>query len=154
MSPFPLSPARMKQSWLVCPDITLSSGIPEARLKYYIKGEPVAMLAERVEYLDANAILLTASLRDYNRKTILQHYASLDQFIHSWQAAERKAAIIAKLATERLFLDLLLEEIGTLMAGGVDHAAYGSRSGRHARPRPCRRSTWRAGEEAMGICSP
>lgn len=37
---------------------------------------------------------------------------------------------------------------------GVDHAEYGSRAGRRARPRPCRRSAWRAGEKAMGISSP
>ena len=94
------------------PDITLSSGIAEAPLKYYIKGEPVTVLAERVEYLDANGVLVTESLRDYSRKTIRQHYASLDQFLHSWQAAERKEAIIAELAAEGLLLDPLLEEIG------------------------------------------
>ena len=50
--------------------------------------------------------------RDYSRKTIRQHYASLDQFLHSWQTSERKEAIIAELAAEGLFLDPLLEEIG------------------------------------------
>jgi hypothetical protein len=112
------------------------------------------MLAERVEYLDANGILVTESLRDYSRQTMRQHYASLDQFLHSWQAAERKEASIVKRATEELLLDLLLEERGAPVAGGVDHATYGSRAGRRTRPRPCRRSTWRAGEEAMGISSP
>jgi type I restriction enzyme R subunit len=66
------------------PDITPSPGIAEAPLKYYIKGGPVTVLAERVEYLDENGNLVTESLRDYSRKTIRQHYASLDQFLHSW----------------------------------------------------------------------
>ena len=94
------------------PDITLPPGIVEAPLKYYVKGEPVTVLAERVEYLDENGNLVTESLRDYSRKTIRRHYASLDQFLHSWQAAERKEAIITELAAEGLFLDPLLEEIG------------------------------------------
>ena len=86
------------------PDIILSPGIAEASLKYYIKDEPVTVLAERVEYLDENGNLLTESLRDYSRMTIRRHYASLDQFLHRWQATERKEAIIAKLAIEGLFL--------------------------------------------------
>ena len=94
------------------PDITLPPGIAEAPVKYYIKGEPVTVLAERVEYLDENGNLVTESLRDYSRKTIRRHYASLDQFLHRWQAAERKEAIIAELAEEGLLLDPLLEEVG------------------------------------------
>jgi type I restriction enzyme R subunit len=94
------------------PDITLSPGIAEAPLRYYIKGEPVTVLAERVEYLDENGTLVTESLRDYSRKTIRRHYTSLDQFLHSWQVAERKEAIIAELAEEGLLLDPLLEEVG------------------------------------------
>jgi hypothetical protein len=43
---------------------------------------------------------------------------------------------------------------GAPVAGGVDHAEYGSRAGRRARPRPCRLSAWRAREKAMGISSP
>jgi type I restriction enzyme R subunit len=93
-------------------DITLPPGVVEAPLKYHIKGEPVTVLAERVEYLDENGTLVTESLRDYSRKTIRRHYASLDQFLHSWQAAERKEAIIAELAEEGLLLDPLLEEVG------------------------------------------
>ena len=74
------------------------------------------MLAERVEYLDENGNLVTESLRDYSRMTIRRHYASLDQFLHRWQATERKEAIIAELATEGLFLNLLLEEISNELA--------------------------------------
>jgi type I restriction enzyme R subunit len=49
---------------LTPPDISLPSGIAEAPAKYYIKGEPVIVLAERVEYLDENGNLVTESLRD------------------------------------------------------------------------------------------
>jgi len=78
----------------------------------YIKGKPVTVLTERVEYLDENGKLVTESLRDYSRKAILQHYASLDQFLRRWKSAERKEIIIEELAEEGLFLDPLMEEVG------------------------------------------
>jgi type I site-specific restriction endonuclease len=63
------------------PDITLRPGVAEPLAKYYINGKPVTVLTERVEYLDENGKLITESLRDYSRKAILAHYASLDQFL-------------------------------------------------------------------------
>ncbi|MFZ4703105.1 MAG: EcoAI/FtnUII family type I restriction enzme subunit R, partial [Candidatus Methylumidiphilus sp.] len=94
------------------PDITLPPGTNEPPAKYYIKGKPVTVLTERVEYLDENGKLVTESLRDYSRKAILQHYASLDQFLRRWKSTERKEAIIEELAEEGLFLDPLMEEVG------------------------------------------
>ena len=80
--------------------------------KIYIKGKPVSVLKERVEYLDENGKLITESLRDYSRKAIRAQYASLDQFLRRWKSTERKEAIIEELAQEGLLLDPLLEEIG------------------------------------------
>ena len=94
------------------PDITLPPGVNERPAKYYIKGKPVAVLTERVEYLDENGKLVTESLRDYSRKAIRQHYASLDQFLRRWKSAERKEAIIDELAEEGLLLEPLQEEVG------------------------------------------
>ncbi len=96
----------------VPPDITLTPGTHEPPAKYYIKGNPVTVLTERVEYLDENGKLVTESLRDYSRKAIRQHYASLDQFLRRWKSAERKEAIMEELAEEGLFLDPLMEEVG------------------------------------------
>ncbi len=89
-----------------------SSAIGAPPSKYYIKGNPVRVLTERVEYIDENGKLITESLRDYSRKTIRKRYASLDRFLVRWQAAERKDAIIEELAEEGLLLDPLLEEVG------------------------------------------
>ena len=94
------------------PDITLPLGVGEPRAKYYIKGRPVTVLAERVEYLDENGKLVTESLRDYSRRAIRSHFASLDQFLRHWRSTERKEAIIEELAEEGLLLDPLLEEVG------------------------------------------
>ena len=94
------------------PDITLPPGTREPPAKYYVKGKPVAVLTERIEYLDENGKLVTESLRDYSRKTIREHYTSLDQFLRRWKSAERKEAIIEELAEEGLLLEPLLEEVG------------------------------------------
>jgi type I restriction enzyme R subunit len=94
------------------PDIILSPSASEPPARYYIKGKPVRVLTERVEYLDDNGKLITESLRDYSRKTIRQQYTSLDQFLRRWKTAERKEAIMEELAEEGLLLDPLLEEVG------------------------------------------
>ena len=94
------------------PDISLPPEVGEPRAKYYIKGKPVTVLTERVEYLDEDGKLVTESLRDYSRRAIRSHYTSLDQFLRRWRSAERKDAIIEELAEEGLLLDPLLEEVG------------------------------------------
>ena len=85
---------------------------PQPRPKFYIQGRPVTVLTERVEYLDNDGKLVTESLRDFSRKAIRAQYASLDQFLKRWNAAERKEAVIAELAEEGLILEPLLEEVG------------------------------------------
>jgi type I restriction enzyme R subunit len=94
------------------PDLTLPPSVAETPAKYYIKGKPINVLTERVEYLDENGKLITESLRDYTRKAIRQHYTSLDQFLRRWKTADRKEVIMEELAEEGLLLDPLLEEVG------------------------------------------
>jgi len=91
----------------------LAPGAPgEPRRKYYIKGKPVRVLTERIEYLDENGKLVTESLRDYSRKTVREQYASLEAFLRRWRGEERKATIIQELAEEGLLLEPLQEELG------------------------------------------
>ncbi|MBK7462542.1 MAG: DEAD/DEAH box helicase family protein [Betaproteobacteria bacterium] len=85
---------------------------PPPQPKFYINGRPVTVLTERVEYLDENGKLVTESLRDYSRKAIRAHYASLDNFLARWRSTERKEALIEELAEEGLLLEPLMEEIG------------------------------------------
>ena len=85
---------------------------PPGPPKFYIKGKPVAVLTERVEYLDDEGKLITESLKDFSRKAIRAHFASLDKFLARWKSAERKEAVIEELAEEGLLLDPLLEEVG------------------------------------------
>ena len=84
----------------------------EPQAKYYIHGNPVRVLAERIEYLDEYGKLVTESLRDYSKKAFLKRFASLDDFLKRWNDTERKQAIIEELENEGLFLDPLAEEVG------------------------------------------
>ncbi|MBZ0158483.1 MAG: DEAD/DEAH box helicase family protein [Alphaproteobacteria bacterium] len=93
------------------PDIGIS-GVAEAPVKYYIRGNSVSVLAERVEYLDENGKLVTESLRDYSKRALKKHFVSLDDFLRRWNDTERKQAIIEELAAEGLLLDPLTEEVG------------------------------------------
>jgi len=84
----------------------------EPRRKYYIKGRPVLVLTERVEYLDEQGKLVTESLRDYSRRLVRQQYADLDGFLRRWRGEERKQVILQELAEEGLLLEALQEEVG------------------------------------------
>jgi type I restriction enzyme, R subunit len=94
------------------PDISLPQGVAEPRAKYFIQGKPVTVLTERVEYLDENGKLVTESLRDYSRKAIRAHFASLDAFLRRWKGEARKEVVMEELAEEGLFLDALMQEVG------------------------------------------
>ncbi len=79
----------------------------ETKKMVYIDGVDVEVIAERVRYLDQDGKLITESLRDFTRKTLQRRFASLDDFLKRWDAAERKHAIIEELENEGVPLDLL-----------------------------------------------
>jgi type I restriction enzyme R subunit len=80
--------------------------------RYVVDNVEVKVVAERVQYFDANGKLITESLKDYTRKTLKREFASMDDFLKRWSSAERKQAIIAQLASEGVFFDALADEIG------------------------------------------
>ena len=80
--------------------------------KIYIDGVEVAIVAERVTYLDGHGKLVTESLRDFTRKALRRRFASLDDFLTRWNAVERKQAIIDEMEAEGLPLTVILEELG------------------------------------------
>ena len=85
----------------------------EAPKKYVLGNNvTVAVARERVQYLDPQGKLVTESLHDYTRINLLKKYDSLDQFLQSWQQADRKAALMAELERQGLLLDALAEEVG------------------------------------------
>ncbi len=72
----------------------------------------MTIVAERIEYLDEYGKLVTETLRDYTKKTLRNHFVSLNDFVSQWNSAERKEAIIEELKSEGLLLDPLAEEVG------------------------------------------
>jgi type I restriction enzyme, R subunit len=94
------------------PDVSLTPDDGNGPRKYYIRGEQVSIVAERIEYLDEYGNLVTESLRDYSKKTLRRHYASLDDFLNRWNHTDRKQAILDELEEEGLLLEPLAEEVG------------------------------------------
>jgi type I restriction enzyme, R subunit len=93
------------------PDITIRPGDDVPR-KIYVDGVSATIVAERVEYLDEKGRLVTETLRDYTKKALKKRFASLDDFLKRWKAAERKQAIVEELENEGLSLAPLADEVG------------------------------------------
>ena len=96
-------------------DETIVDGLPPDRQKprkIYVDNVSAGIVAERVEYLDQYGKLVTESLRDFTRKALKKRFASLDDFLRRWKAAERKQAILEELAAEGLALDTIAQELG------------------------------------------
>jgi len=80
--------------------------------RYVVANVEVKVVAERVQYFDANGKLITESLKDYTRKTLTKEFASLDDFLKRWSGTEKKVAIMEELANQGVFFDALADEIG------------------------------------------
>ncbi|MBI5092942.1 MAG: DEAD/DEAH box helicase family protein [Candidatus Hydrogenedentes bacterium] len=94
-------------------DPPIDGGTPGSRpTKYVVNDVNVFVVTERVQYMDENGKLITESLKDYSRKTVLGAFASLDEFLTVWNDAERKQAILDELAAKGVFLDELAEQVG------------------------------------------
>ena len=79
--------------------------------KVYVDGVEAFIVAERVEYLDGRGKLVTESLRDYTRKALRRRFASLDDFLNRWNAADRKQAIIDEMTAGGLPLTVIVQEL-------------------------------------------
>ncbi|AKB61951.1 EcoAI/FtnUII family type I restriction enzme subunit R [Methanosarcina mazei] len=82
------------------------------REKYFVDDVGVEVLTERTQYYGSDGKLITESLKDYTRKTMLKDFESLDSFLTHWNEAEKKQAIIAELEEKGVLFDALSEEVG------------------------------------------
>ncbi len=89
----------------------LSPSETEPTKKIYVDGIDATIVAERVEYLDEHGKLITESLRDFTRKALRRRFASLDDFLNRWNAAERKQAILDEMAGEGLPMTVIGGEL-------------------------------------------
>ena len=82
------------------------------RTKYVVHDVTVSVLAERVQYYNADGKLITESLTDYTRKKVHAEYATLDDFLQKWTSAEQKEAIVAELEENGVLFAELAEQVG------------------------------------------
>ena len=81
------------------------------RKKVYVDGVEATIVAQTVQFLDKDGNLITESLRDYTRRTVRNHYASLDEFVARWAESERKRAVVEEIESEGLTLQTISEEL-------------------------------------------
>ena len=99
----------------------------ERKGKLHVNGVEVSIYNEIVSYYDKDGKLVTESLKDFSRKSILNEYASLDDFLHKWNSTDRKQAILDELEQQGVLIDELRKDIGIEDIGDFDlilHIAY------------------------------
>jgi type I restriction enzyme, R subunit len=82
------------------------------RGKYFVDDVDVDVVIERTQYYGPDGKLITESLKDYTRKTLLKDFESLDSFLKHWNEAEKKQEILSELEERGVLFDALAEEVG------------------------------------------
>lgn len=108
---------------------------PEPKLpkkKLVVNGREIMIQTEIVSILGADGKTLEAtSITDFTRQTIREHYATLNDFLLRWTAAERKQAVLDELQDENVLLDAVREANPALSESDVFdvicHVAYGQK---------------------------
>ena len=77
-----------------------------------VANEGAAIVRERVQYNGPGGRLITESIKDFTRKTVLQEFASLNVFLKKWSEAEQKQEILRELEKQGIMLEALAEEVG------------------------------------------
>jgi type I restriction enzyme R subunit len=83
----------------------------EKRPKQYVNGVDVSILVSRELYFDTNGKPITTSLKDYTKNIIQQKFASLDDFLLTWNQAEKKEAIIKELQEQGIMVEALYDAV-------------------------------------------
>ena len=95
-------------------------------------GCEVRIINKVVSVYDSNGKLLhTESITDYTKKNIKDTYASLDDFVMRWNAAERKGEIAEMMRESGIDLQALKEDQGMTDVDDFDficHIAYGKKA--------------------------
>ncbi len=83
----------------------------KARPKQYINGVDVSVLVSRELYFDNNGKPITVSLKDYTKNIIQQQFTSLDDFLLTWNNADKKEAIIKELEEQGVMVQALYDAV-------------------------------------------
>ncbi len=92
--------------------VTIDIVVREKPRKYYVNGITVRVLNERVQYYDKNGKLITESLKDFTKRSILNEYSTLERFLQKWSGADRKSAVLNEIRREGILIDELKNEVG------------------------------------------
>lgn len=91
------------------PEVTPPS---EKKPKFMLGDTPVILSQKHVQYLDANGNLITESYVDYTKRNVRSQYASMNDFVNAWNAADKKQAIIEEMEKRGIFFDDLCDSVG------------------------------------------
>ena len=89
--------------------------VAEFNEKQHVNGVNVAVLNERIQYMDGNGKLITNNLKDYTRQKVREQYQSLDDFLKKWNATDKKRVIIEELTEQGIVYENLKEAINKEM---------------------------------------
>lgn len=89
----------------------INKNAEENPTKIYVNGIDVSVLSAREMYFDNNGKPLTTSLKDYTKQIINGQFSSLDDFLLTWNNADRKEAIIAELQAQGVMVDALYQAV-------------------------------------------
>ncbi|WP_281227921.1 EcoAI/FtnUII family type I restriction enzme subunit R [Flavobacterium aquiphilum] len=81
------------------------------RPKQYINGVNVSVLVSRELFFDSNGKPITISLKDHTKEIIKGKYASLEDFLVTWNQADRKEAIIKELQEQGIMVEALYDAV-------------------------------------------
>lgn len=98
---------------IVCdpPWIANTGEDPEGKVR--VRGVEVKLLNERIQYVDPmTGKLVTESIRDFSKRSLLNTYNSLESFLHAWSEAQRKEELVNQLGSRGVFLEAIREEAG------------------------------------------
>jgi len=84
----------------------------EPQTKYYVDDIEVKVLNKTVSYLSNEGKLITQSLEDYTKANILKKYSSMNEFLSSWNNADKKRTIIEELENEGILFEELEKIVG------------------------------------------
>ncbi|MDD2249413.1 MAG: DEAD/DEAH box helicase family protein [Methanocorpusculum sp.] len=94
------------------PKITKTYPPGPPRDKYRVNNVDVQIVSEQVQYYGADGRLTTESFTDFTRKTVQSKFATLDAFLKTWTAHDKRVVISEELELEGVFLEKLREKAG------------------------------------------
>jgi type I restriction enzyme R subunit len=82
------------------------------REKFYVANVSAKIVRERTQFIGGDGKLMTESVKDFTRKTMLKKYALVDDFLNIWSKAAQKRAIVRELEEQGIPLDALEDAVG------------------------------------------